>query len=67
MVAVEGAKRADGLVEGARGELAFVLEMDEEVEHAFGRQARKLGLWVVIGELTDPAVVGFASALGETF
>lgn len=32
VVAVEGAQGADGLVEGGAGELAFGLEVDEEVE-----------------------------------
>ena len=38
MVAVEGAQGADGLVEGGWRELALVLEVDEEVEHALRRE-----------------------------
>lgn len=67
VVAVEGAQGADGLVEGAGLELAVILEVDEEVEDLFGRQFREIGPGQMVGELADPAVVGFASALGESF
>ena len=60
VVAVEGAQRADGLVECARPELALVLKVDEEVEHALRRQVGQVLVRVMSGELADPAVVGQA-------
>lgn len=67
VVAVKGAQRADRLVDGAGSQIALILEMDEEVEDTLGPQGRQVDARVVVGELVDPAVVGLASALGETF
>jgi hypothetical protein len=67
VVAVKGAQSADRLVEGAGLELAPVLEVDEEVEHGLGLEFRQMASRIVGGELADPAVVGHAGALGESF
>lgn len=67
VVAVEGAQSADGLVEGAGPELALVLEVDEEVEHAHRGERGEVLTGEVAGELADPAVVSQAAALGEAF
>ena len=67
VVAVEGAQRADSLIDRAGSELALVLEVNEEIEHALGREFRQVILRVMVGELVDPTVVGFTSALGESF
>ena len=67
VITVEGAQGADRLVHRAGPELPFVLEVDEEVEHALGWEFRQVGLRVMIGELVDPAVVCLATALGEAF
>ena len=48
VVAVERAQAADGLIERGGGEFAFVLKMDEEVEHALrGKRGE-----ILIGEVT---------------
>ena len=48
VVAVEGAQAADGLIDRGGGELAIVLEVDEEVEHALrGKRGE-----ILIGEVT---------------
>lgn len=48
VVAVERAQAADGLIERGGGELALVLKMDEEVEHALrGKHGE-----ILIGEVT---------------
>lgn len=55
------------MVDGARFEFPLILKVDEEVEDAFRWQLGEFRLWVVVGELNDPAVVGFTGALGESF
>lgn len=67
MVTVEGAQTADGLVEGGGGELAVVLEVDEEVEYACRGQCGEIFVREVTVELEDPAMVAIATALGEAF
>lgn len=67
MVPVEGAQTADGLVEGGGGELAVVLEVDEEVEHARRGQCGEIFVRNVTVELEDPAMVAVTAALGEAF
>lgn len=67
VVAVKGAKTADGLVEGGRSELAIVLEVDEEVEHAHRRECGEIFVREVLVELEDPAMVAVTAALGEAF
>lgn len=67
VVAVEGAQPADGLVEGGRSELAIVLEVDEEVEHAHWRECGEIFVREVLVELEDPAMVAVTAALGEAF
>ena len=48
-------------------ELALVLEVDEEVEHAHRGERGEVLIGEVAGELADPAVVGLTAALGEAF
>ena len=67
MVAVESAQRTNGLVKRAGTELALVLQVDEEVEHALGSERGKVFLREVSGKLADPAVVGQSAAFGEPF
>ena len=47
MIAVERAQAANGLIEGRGGELAFVLKMDQEVEHALRGKRGKILIGVV--------------------
>jgi hypothetical protein len=51
VVAVKGAKGADGLVEGGAGELAVDLEVNEEVEDLTRFEIRKWSVGEVVGEL----------------
>lgn len=67
VVAVEGAKAVDGLVEGCGSELALILKVDEEVEHTRRGQRGKILIGEVTAELANPAVVTQAAALGEAF
>jgi len=67
VVAVEGAQGADGLVEGVGLELAPVLEVDEEVQHALRREIGQVASGIVGGELADPAVVAQAGSFRESF
>jgi hypothetical protein len=67
MVAVEGAQGADGLVEGGAGELAVVLEVEEEVEDLAAVEIGERRVRVVAGELGGPAEVGFYGAPAEAF
>jgi cytosine/adenosine deaminase-related metal-dependent hydrolase len=67
VVAVEGAQGADGLVEGGTGELAFGLEVDEEVEDLARIEIRERGVRVVVGQLGDPTEVGLDGAAAQPF
>ena len=67
MVAVEGAQGADGLVEGGGGELAPVLEVEQEVEHPARIEIRERGVGIMPGELRSPAEVGLHGSLAQTF
>jgi hypothetical protein len=67
MVAVEGAQGADGLVEGGGGELAVVLEVEEEIEDPAAVEIGERGAGVVVGELGSPAEVGPDGAFAQAF
>lgn len=67
MVAVEGAQRADGLVEGGGGELAVGLEVEQEVEHLPGIEIGERGVGIMRGELGGPAEVGPDGSLAQAF
>lgn len=67
VVLVEGADGAEGLVDGAGGEVALGLEVEEEVEDLSARQVGKVRLGVVTVELPDPAEVGFGRSLAQSF
>jgi hypothetical protein len=47
MIAIEGAQRTDGLVEGGGGEFALRLEVDEEVEDLAGIELGQVLIGVV--------------------
>lgn len=67
VVAVKGAQAADGLVDGSGRELAVVLDVDEEVEHASRRNCGEIQFGKVFRELADPAVITVAGFLGDAF
>ena len=67
VVAVEGAQGADGLVEGGTGELALGLEVEEEIENLTRCEGRELLSGEVVGELGDPAEIGFNGASAQPF
>lgn len=67
VVAVEGAQGADGLVEGGAGELAFGLEVDEEVENLGWSEIRERGVGEMVGKLGSPAEVGLDGAAAQSF
>jgi hypothetical protein len=67
VVAVEGAQGADGLVEGGTGELAFGLEVDEEVKDLGGFKIGERGAGEMIGKLGGPAEVGLDRAAAQSF
>lgn len=67
MIAVEGAKGADSLVEGVGFEFALILQVYEEVENLLRAERGEVGLGEMIGELANPAVVGAACTLREAF
>ena len=63
----EGADGADRLVDGGGRELAFALEMDQEVEDWSTFEVGEMLVRVMVGELPDPAEVGMGGSLAETF
>jgi hypothetical protein len=67
MVAVKGAQSADRLVEGGAGELALVLEVEQEIEDLARIEIRERVIRIMIGKLRCPAEVGFYGALAQTF
>jgi hypothetical protein len=67
VVAVEGAKGADRLVERAGFEFSIGLEVDEKVEDFPRAQAGKMGVRIVGGQLGDPAQVGGLGAFTQSF
>ena len=67
VVAVKRAQGTDGLVEGGAGELAFGLEVDEEVEDAGRFEVRQRSAGEVIGKLGGPAEVGLDGAPAQAF
>jgi hypothetical protein len=67
VIAVEGAKGADRLVERAGFKFSVGLEVDEEVEDFPLAQAGKGGVRIVGGELGDPAQVGGLRAFTQSF
>jgi hypothetical protein len=67
VIAVEGAQGADGLIEGGASELAFTLEMKEEIEDFARAKVGELCAGVVIGELGDPTEVGSDGSPAQAF
>lgn len=67
MVAVKSAKAADGLIDGGGSELAVVLDVDKEVEHASRGDCGEIVLAKEFREMADPAVITVAGFLGVAF
>lgn len=67
VVAVKGAQTADGLIDGGGRELAVVLDVDEEVEHALRWGCGEIDLDEIFRKLADPAVITVAGFLGDAF
>jgi hypothetical protein len=67
VVAIEGAKGADGLVDGGGFEVALGLEVEEEVEDFGAAQNGQVLPGIVIVELLDPAEVGLGGSFAEAF
>lgn len=65
VIAVKGAQGADRLVDGGAGEFTLVLEVKEEVENLAGVEIGEARLGEVVGELGDPAEIGFDGALAQ--
>ena len=55
------------MVEGGAGELALVLEVEEEVEDLARIEIRERLLGKMIGKLRCPAEVGFYGTLAQAF
>ena len=62
VIAKEGAKCTDRLVHRAAREIAFVLDVQQEVEYLMAGEIRGVKLWVMGVELTNPAEVGISRA-----
>ena len=67
VVAVKGAKSADGLVDGGASEVTSGLEVEEEVEDLSALESGQVLIRMVVGKLPDPTEVGFDGALAEPF
>ena len=67
VVAVEGAQRADGLVEGGGRQFAIGLEVDQEVEDLPRFEIRQRAVRVMVGQLGGPAEVSLDGAPAQPF
>jgi len=65
--AVEGAQGTDGLIEGARSELALLLEVDQEIKNPGLADPVGGDLRVVRIELPDPVQVDLLRTLPQSF
>jgi len=67
MIAVERAQRADRLIDSGRAELAFVLEMNEEIKNLRLIQIGQIAIREMRRELIDPAEISFSRAFPQSF
>lgn len=67
VVTKEGAQGTDRLIDGGPGQFAFVLKMEQEIKDLTALETGQMLPRIVVGELPDPAEVGFDRALAEPF
>ena len=67
VIAIKGAQSAHRLIECAALELAFILQVNQEIENLGFAETRNLSCRVVRRELPDPAEVAALRALAQSF
>ena len=55
------------MIEGGTSELAFILEVKEKLEDFLATQIRNMFIRIMAAELFDPAKIGSARSIPETF
>ena len=67
MIPIEVAQRINSLIESCPRELAFGLEVKEELEDFLATQIRGVVIWIIGRKLLYPAQVRASGSITETF